>query len=216
MRDRRLSKDGTTEHVLNRLSDVQRRRKETRKMLDGKFRLAAENAIRIVLGETKPSLIDAVKDKDNRTADMVSEVKENTTPEEFKNIIREFLHRIELDEGRKLESPHVMWGRIILNPPEITERATIVVAELLMSGEKEELSTKLLNRIMDIEPGITIKMLDNIVKLSKEGYIHSAVAFADAFVKDPALALDTMAKTARITRDDIVISSIVEERFRMH
>jgi len=215
MRNRRSS-DGTTEHVLNRMTDMQKRRKETRKMLDGKFRLAAENAIKTVLGEKTPSLINAVKDNDNRTADIVREVKYHTSAEEFKNIIREFLHHIELQDGKKLETPHVMWGRIILNPPEITERTTIVAAELLMSGEKEELVMKLLNRTVDINPEKTVAILDNIVKLSNEGYIHSVVAFSDAFSKDPDLALDTLAKTARITHEDIVIAGIVEERFRMH
>jgi len=212
----RKSSNGTTEHVLNRMTDVQKKRKATRKVLDGKFRLAAENAISTVLGERAPSLIEAIRDKDNRTADMVKEVKEQTSPEEFKNIIREFLYRIELEDGRKLEKPHVMWGRIILNHPDITERSVIVATEILMSGEKEESIMKLLNRTMDINPEITIGALDNIVRLSKEGYIHSVVAFADAFAKDPDMAMDTMAKTARITHDDIVIAGIVEERFRIH
>ena len=215
MRHRRIS-NGTTEHVLNRMTDIQKKRKQTRKILDGKFRLAAETAVKTVLAERAPSLIDSVKDKENRTADIVKEVNENTSQEEFNNIIREFLGNIELNEGRKLESPHVMWGRIILNHPDIKERATIVVAELLMSGEKEELPMKLLNRIIDVNPGTTVEVLDNIVKLSQEGYMHSVVAFADAFVKDPNLALDTMMKTARITHEDVVIAGVVEEKFRIH
>ena len=215
MRHRRISCE-TTEHVLNRITDVQKKRKEMRKILDGKFRIAAETAIKTVFEDRKPSLINAVKDKENRTADIVKEVKENTSPEEFNNIIREFLGNIELDEGRKLEMPHVMWGRLVMTQPEIKERATIVVAELLMSGEKEELPMRLLNRMMDINTATTIEVLDNIVKLSKEGYVHSVVAFADAFVKDPNLALDIMAKTARITHEDVVIAGVVEEKFRVH
>lgn len=215
MRHRKIS-DGTTEHVLNRMTDVQKKRKQTRKILNGKFRLAAETAVKTVFEDRKPSLINAVKDKENRTADIVKEINENTSPEEFNNIIREFLHHIELDEGRKLETPHVMWGRLVMAQPEIKERATIVVAELLMSGEKEDLPMRLLNRIMDVNPRTTVEVLDNIVKLSQEGYVHSVVAFADAFVKDPNLALDTMAKTARITHEDVVIAGVVEERFRIH
>lgn len=215
MRHRRIS-NGTTEHVLNRMTDIQKKRKKTRKILDGKFRLAAETAVKTVLAERAPSLIDSVKDKENRTADIVKEVNENTSQEEFNNIIREFLGNIELESGEKLEQPHVMWGRIILNHPDIKERATIVVAELLMSGEKEELPMRLLNRIMDVNPRTTVEVLDNIVKLSQEGYMHSVVAFADAFVKDPNLALDTMMKTARITHEDVVIAGVVEEKFRIH
>jgi len=209
-----MRRNSTTRHVLDTESREQQNRRQRRLILKKEFRKTAEKIATNFFGKWVPQ-IDIIKDERFCTAELVAEIKKRSTPEEFSTLLSYFLNAIELESG-KLENPHIIHGRIVMNREALREKMSAGVIELLMATEDEGFVSNVLRRMMDNKEGLNILMLDNLLILSRKGYVHTLITFSKAFLQNPekAIAIMDQATTRTSIPSDIVLASVIEERLK--